>query len=685
MRTSSRLDAVASDHHRHLHAGPARGCGTAPSIVAPVACGACPPGSGPPEILVVDNAPSDDRTRDLADRWPEVRYVREPRPGLNFARNRALREARGEILAFLDDDVIADRHWLAGLADAWAANRDAAAFTGQVLPMELETEAQIVFEQRGGFRRGFDRIRYGPVFARQPVVSGRRGQLRRRREHGVQAPRCSDSWAASTRRWTPVRPVPGGGDLDVFYRIIRAGHALVYEPRFLVFHQHRREMAALGRQYRRSWGLGFMCYLTKCIKTDPERRILLHSPRSSGGSDHHVARPAGTAEEQRTRRPQSSAVHAGWRALGRRRRSARRLPAIATAGCRRSGSNSHERGSGCADARGRDLHLQQCGRCWMMCSRHWLRQEPPRERSLELPGGGQQLHRPYAGRLCDKHVIAGAIPGLRSVQEPEQGLTPARLRGVRSSTAPWIAFVDDDCVLRADWIARAWRSPNAIHRSVRSADGWSSTGPSSRLRTFGPSAMRSPSRTTVITEKRVSFLAGAGLVVSRSALSACGWIDGPLLADRVGRSLVSGGDVEIVLRIAGAGYELWYVPAVRAPPQDPARGGPRCDISSPSTAALGVSQALADALVLGRIERQVARCLRSEAGEEYRKPRLGSVCSGATKEGGRRKSSSRRASSSGRSWVSCGFSECRGPAGAALMGRARPVRRGEHPAPTKAA
>ena len=40
-------------------------------------------------------------------------------------------------------------------------------------------------------------------------------------------------------------------------------------------------------------------------------------------------------------------------------------------------------------------------------------------------------------KVVHQHVIAGVIPGLRSVQEPEQGLTPARLRGVRSSTAPW--------------------------------------------------------------------------------------------------------------------------------------------------------------------------------------------------------------------------------------------------------
>jgi len=233
-----------------------------------------PEGGGHLEILLVDNAPSDDSTRDLAGQWPEVRYVREPRPGLNFARNRALREARGEILAFLDDDVIADRHWLAGLADAWAANRDAAAFTGLVLPMELETEAQILFEQRGGFRRGFDRIRYGPILPGNSLYPGGAGSFGAGANMAFRTAVLRQMGGFDEALDTGA-PVPGGGDLDAFYRIIRAGHVLVYEPRFLVFHQHRREMADLRSQYRRSWGFGFMCYLTKCFKSDPERRIPL--------------------------------------------------------------------------------------------------------------------------------------------------------------------------------------------------------------------------------------------------------------------------------------------------------------------------------------------------------------------------------------------------------------------------
>jgi glycosyltransferase involved in cell wall biosynthesis len=232
-----------------------------------------PDGSAGLEILVVDNAPSDERTRELAGRC-NVRYVREPRPGLNFARNRALQEARGELLAFLDDDVVVDRHWSTGLASAWAENTDAAAFTGLVLPLALETGAQILFEVRGGFRRGFVRARYGSVLPGDRLYPGGAGIFGTGANMAFRTDVVKNLGGFDEALDTG-RSLPGGGDLDMFYRIIRAGHPLVYEPRFLIFHEHRREMKALRFQYRRSWGFGFMCYVTKCLRTDPERRVNL--------------------------------------------------------------------------------------------------------------------------------------------------------------------------------------------------------------------------------------------------------------------------------------------------------------------------------------------------------------------------------------------------------------------------
>jgi hypothetical protein len=60
----------------------------------------------------------------------------------------------------------------------------------------------------------------------------------------------------------------------MFYRLIRGGYAIVYEPRCLVFHQHRRDYRALRNQYR-SWGLGLMAFLGKCRQTDAGERANL--------------------------------------------------------------------------------------------------------------------------------------------------------------------------------------------------------------------------------------------------------------------------------------------------------------------------------------------------------------------------------------------------------------------------
>ena len=74
---------------------------------------------------------------------PHVRYVGEPRPGLDWARNRVIMEAKGEIIAYTDDDVIVDAGWVSALAQIFVENSEVMAVTGLVVPYELETEAQL--------------------------------------------------------------------------------------------------------------------------------------------------------------------------------------------------------------------------------------------------------------------------------------------------------------------------------------------------------------------------------------------------------------------------------------------------------------------------------------------------------------------------------------------------------------
>jgi len=222
------------------------------------------------ELLIVDNAPSDQRTAELVGRFSEARYVLEKRPGLNFARNRAWREASGDVIAYLDDDVVVDSGWLAGLREAWAENPDAAAFTGLVMPLTLETRAQVLFEKRNGFRRGFDKNRFGRELPGNPLypcgagIFGAGCNMAFRRQ-------ILGELGGFDEALDTGAPLPGGGDLDIFYRIIQAGHVLVYEPSFMVFHEHRASESGLRRQYY-TWGLGFMAFVEKNYRNDPSQR-----------------------------------------------------------------------------------------------------------------------------------------------------------------------------------------------------------------------------------------------------------------------------------------------------------------------------------------------------------------------------------------------------------------------------
>lgn len=222
------------------------------------------------DILVIDNAPSDKSTRDAAVCFEGVRHVVEPKAGLNFARNAALANARGGLLAFLDDDVVIDRDWFHGLAEAWAGAPGAGGFTGLVLPYRLDTAAQILFERRGGFGRGFARREWHATSFTHSLHPAGAGML------GAGCNMAFDvellrSIGGFDEALDTGAPLPGGGDLDIFYRVIRTGRPVIYEPRYAVYHEHRETIAQLRRQYW-TWGLGMMAFLVKAMRTDPEIR-----------------------------------------------------------------------------------------------------------------------------------------------------------------------------------------------------------------------------------------------------------------------------------------------------------------------------------------------------------------------------------------------------------------------------
>ena len=223
------------------------------------------------DIVVVDNAPTGTSTRDLVARYPGVRYACEPRPGLDNARNRAIAEARGDILAYTDDDVVVDAGWVRAMARAFEEEPHAMCVTGLVVPDEIDTRAQRLFEAYGGFGRGFQRAVYRAdataTAVREYGGTGRFGtganmafRMRFFAAHGAFDPALDVG-----------TPANGGGDLEMFLRVLKAGHALVYEPAALVRHRHRRTYAELRTQIANN-GVGFYAYLVRTARSYPDER-----------------------------------------------------------------------------------------------------------------------------------------------------------------------------------------------------------------------------------------------------------------------------------------------------------------------------------------------------------------------------------------------------------------------------
>ncbi|HSK09443.1 MAG TPA: glycosyltransferase, partial [Vicinamibacterales bacterium] len=180
--------------------------------------------------------------------------------GLNAARNRALREARHDLVAFTDDDAVVDPGWLAALARNFEDPRVLCS-TGLTMPAELETEAQELFEVYTPFSRGFDRRVFDPTstspLAVGPVGAGANMALRRSILDRV------GEFDEALDGGTPTR---SGGDHEMFSRILASGFHIVYDPAALSWHRHRRTMEEL-RETVRGYGTGVYAMWTRALLT----------------------------------------------------------------------------------------------------------------------------------------------------------------------------------------------------------------------------------------------------------------------------------------------------------------------------------------------------------------------------------------------------------------------------------
>ncbi len=239
--------------------------------------------------MVIDNAPKTRATADTVEEahLPDCDYLIEPHKGLSRARNTALAHVTTDHVAWIDDDEMADEDWIGRLKQGLRHASRPAAVCGLMLPAELETEAQILFEQYGGFNKG--RGLYPEVLTRSapsvvsplyplPVI-GSGGNMAFRTQSLRAAGGFDPYLGAGTKSHA-------GEETKVFCTLLRSNETVLHWPAAITWHVHRRRMDELRQQFY-GYGAGLSAFYASIIRSDPRAmwgiaRLVPHALRDLG-------------------------------------------------------------------------------------------------------------------------------------------------------------------------------------------------------------------------------------------------------------------------------------------------------------------------------------------------------------------------------------------------------------------
>lgn len=195
------------------------------------------------ELLIVDNASSDSTPELLARHvWPvswQVRIVREAKLGIAQARNRAVSEARGEYLIFMDDDETVDPDWLRAF-EGVIRQHTPDAFGGRIRVLFEDPRPPWLADELLGFLGQLD---WGNEARRlhdqdTPLFTG---------NFGFRKAICQDIGVFDVALGRRGAANFGGEDVDFYLRLLQAGYKIWWMPDAII--HHRIQAAKLTRGY----------------------------------------------------------------------------------------------------------------------------------------------------------------------------------------------------------------------------------------------------------------------------------------------------------------------------------------------------------------------------------------------------------------------------------------------------
>jgi GT2 family glycosyltransferase len=204
----------------------------------------------PGEVLVIDQSAggetADVVARIVSKHRTPVHHVRQRRRGLAASRNCAIEAAAYPIVAFTDDDCVPAHDWLTQVDSAFRCVEAPDAVTGRVLPLGPDQPGLYAVSTRASAVRAVHRGR------RLPWVVGSGGNTAVRRE-----------WLGRIAGFDERLGAGSAGrsaeDIDLLYRLLRHGAAVLYEPAAVIYHERQSGERRLASRPAYGFGMGAFC------------------------------------------------------------------------------------------------------------------------------------------------------------------------------------------------------------------------------------------------------------------------------------------------------------------------------------------------------------------------------------------------------------------------------------------
>jgi len=184
------------------------------------------------EIIVVDDGSSDGTVQmlsNLAKKYRNLRYIKQFRKGPASARNLGAKHARGEIIGFTDDDCVLSKDWIKLMVDSHGRNPEFTAVGG--LTSVSNEKNNIIVSQ---FLSNCS-IQIGLNGGREIIFF----------------PTCNVSFKKgifNKYKFDEKFPLPGGEDLEFFWRLFKDGHKFLWNKDIRVTHYRNETLNSFIRQ-----------------------------------------------------------------------------------------------------------------------------------------------------------------------------------------------------------------------------------------------------------------------------------------------------------------------------------------------------------------------------------------------------------------------------------------------------